>query len=313
MIRKLILFLVVLGAITAVAAVALWFLSAPRSLAESDLPDHTPDIANGETMFWAGGCESCHAAPGATGDDLLKLGGGLAMETPFGTFNVPNISPDAETGIGSWSTADFVGAMKHGVGKDGKLLYPAFPYASYQRMKIEDIIDLKAFLDSLEPVSHQVADHQLPFPLNIRRGLGLWQLVFIDGKTFVPNPDAGDAINRGAYLVEGPGHCGECHTPRNIAGATIASLALSGAPNPEGKGTVPNITADSETGIGSWSESDLVTLFETGFTPDFDSVGGSMAPVQRNLARLPDDDVEAIAAYLKSLPPIATTVGDTAS
>lgn len=310
MIRRLILILIVLGAI---AAAALWFLSAPRSLAESDLPDHTPDVANGEIMFWASGCESCHAAPGATGEDLLKLGGGLAMETPFGVFNVPNISPDTETGIGSWSTVDFASAMKHGVGRDGKLLYPAFPYASYQRMTLEDIIDLKAFLDTLEPVSNQVADHELPFPFNVRRGLGLWQLVFVDGETFTPDPDASDQINRGAYLVEGPGHCGECHTPRNVAGALIGELALSGAPNPEGDGTVPNITPDPDTGIGSWSEADLVTMFKTGFTPEFDSVGGTMAAVQRNLAKLSDEDIEAMAAYLKSLPPIRSTVGESSS
>ncbi len=303
MIRKLFFGVILLGI---VAAVVLWFLTAPRTLAAGDLPDHTPDLANGETMFWASGCESCHAAPGATGDDILKLGGGLAMVTPFGTFNVPNISPDETTGIGSWSTADFVAALKHGVGKDGEHLYPAFPYTSYQRMRVEDIIDLKAFMDTLEPVDNAIAAHDLPFPFNIRRGLGLWQLVFADGKTFVPDPQASDQINRGAYLVKGPGHCGECHTPRDVAGAMIAARALSGGPAPEGDGTVPNITPDTDTGIGSWSQDDLVTLFKTGFTPDFDSVGGSMAPVQRNLAMLPDEDLEAIAAYLMSLPPIAS-------
>ncbi len=303
MIRKLILGVIVVGII---AAVVLWFLTAPRTLAAGDLPDHTPDLANGETMFWAGGCESCHAAPGATGDDLLKLAGGLAMKTPFGTFNVPNISPDEKTGIGSWSTADFVTALKLGVGKNGRHLYPAFPYTSYQRMKVEDIIDLKAFLDTLPPVDNVVPDHDLPFPFNIRRGLGLWQLVYAENGTFAPDPQASDQINRGAYLVEAPGHCGECHTPRNVAGAMIASRAFSGGPAPEGDGWIHNITPDPETGIGSWSESDLLTLFKTGFTPSFDSVGGAMAAVQRNLAMLSDEDLEAIAAYLKSLPPIVS-------
>ena len=303
MIRRLIVAVVVLAV---VAAVILWFLTAPKSFAEADLPDHTPDLANGETMFWAGGCESCHAAPDATGDDLLKLGGGLAMATPFGTFNVPNISPDETAGIGSWSTADFVGALKYGVGKGGVHLYPAFPYTSYQRMKVEDIIDLKAFMDTLPPVENVVADHELGFPFNIRRGLGLWQLAFAGNGTFIPDPQASDQINRGAYLVEGPGHCGECHTPRNMAGATIADRAYSGGPAPEGDGTIPNITPDPETGIGSWSEDDLVTFFKTGFTPDFDSVGSTMAPVQRNLAMLSDEDIAAIAAYLKTLPAIAS-------
>lgn len=303
MIRKLIVIVLVLGVIAAIAG---WFLTAPRTLAATDLPDHTPDVANGEYMFWASGCESCHAAPGAKGEDLLKLGGGLAMVTPFGTFNVPNISPDEKTGIGSWTTLDLASAMKYGVGKGGKHLYPAFPYASYQKMKLEDVIDLKAFLDTLPPVSNAVPDHDLPFPFNIRRGLGLWQLVYVDGETFVPDPALSDQLNRGAYLVEGPGHCGECHSPRNIAGATIADRALSGGPAPEGEGNVPNITPDPETGIGSWSEADLVTMFKTGFTPEFDSVGGTMAAVQRNMAELSDEDLEAIAAYLKSLPPITS-------
>lgn len=301
MIRKLVVVVIVLVIAT---AAAFWLLTAPRTLAESVLPDHTPDLANGQYMFWAGGCESCHAAPDAKGDDLLKLGGGQTLTTPFGIFHVPNISPDKENGIGSWSTLDFVNAMKLGVGKDGKHLYPAFPYPSYQRMTMADILDLKAFLDTLEPVSDVVPDHELPFPFNIRRGLGLWQRLYIDGKDFTPDPAASAEINRGGYLVEGPGHCGECHSPRNIAGATIADLAFSGGPAPEGKGTVPNITVDEETGIGSWSEDDLVTLFQTGFTPNFDSVGGPMAVVQRNLAKLSEDDLKAIAAFLKSLPPI---------
>ncbi|MCP4383455.1 MAG: cytochrome c, partial [Hyphomicrobiales bacterium] len=208
MIRRLIIIVIVLAII---GAAGFWFLTAPRGLAASALPDHTPDLENGAYMFWASGCESCHAAPGATGDDQLKLGGGLAMKTPFGTFNVPNISPDETNGIGTWSTLDFVNAMKFGVGKGGKHLYPAFPYTSYQRMTLTDIIDLKAFLDTLPPVDNVVADHDVGFPFSFRRGLGLWQLLYVDGEAFVPDPDATDVINRGAYLVGGPAHCGECH------------------------------------------------------------------------------------------------------
>ncbi|WP_421725483.1 c-type cytochrome [Bauldia sp.] len=300
MVRRLVAVLIV---IVVIAAVAGWLLTAPRGLAASDLPDHTPDLANGEYMFWAGGCESCHAPPDASADDLFNLAGGLDMVTPFGTFYAPNISPDEENGIGSWSTLDFVNAMKFGVGKGGEHLYPAFPYTSYQRMTLEDIIDLKAFLDTLEPVNNVVPAHDLGFPFNIRRGLGLWQLLYVDGETFVPDPDESDEINRGAYLVGGPAHCGECHSPRNAIGGIIADRAYSGGPAPEGDGTVPNITPDPS-GIGSWSAADIVTMFQTGFTPEFDSVGGTMAAVQRNMARLSDEDLAAMAAYLKSLPPI---------
>jgi mono/diheme cytochrome c family protein len=301
MIRKLVIVVIVLGL---VGLAGFWFLTAPRSLAASALPDHKPDLANGAYMFWAGGCESCHAAAGAKGDEQLKLGGGLALVTPFGTFHAPNISPDKENGIGDWSTADFVNAMKFGVAPDGSHLYPAFPYASYRHMTLEDLIDLKAYLDTLPAVAAAAPDHELSFPFTIRRGLGLWQLLYADGATFTPDPAASAEVNRGAYLVTGPGHCGECHSPRNLIGGIIASRAYSGGPAPEGDGFIPNITPDPETGIGSWSEDDIVTMLETGFTPEFDSVGGSMAPVQKNMAKLTAEDRKAIAAFLKSLPPI---------
>lgn len=301
MIRKLIILVIVLGLI---GLAGFWILTTPRSLAAGDLPDHAPDLANGEYMFWAGGCESCHATPGAEGDDVFKLGGGVSLATPFGTFYAPNISPDPEHGIGSWSLLDFVTAMKLGVAPGGQHLYPAFPYTSYQRMRLEDIIDLKAFLDTLPPVAEAAPPHQVPFPFNVRRGLGLWQLLYVDGQTFEPNPDEGDQINRGAYLVQGPAHCGECHTPRNLIGGPELARLLGGGPAPEGDGKIPNITPDN-TGIGGWSESDIVTALETGFTPEFDSFGGAMAAVQRNMAKLNKDDLEAIAAYLKTVPPVA--------
>ena len=301
MMRKLLAVLVVLAI---VGFGAFWFLSAPRTFAATDLPDHAPDLANGEYMFWAGGCASCHAAPGATGDDLLRLGGGRVIRSDFGDFQVPNISPDTATGIGGWSTLDMVNAMKRGVAPDGGHLYPAFPYTSYQRMTFEDIIDLKAFLDTLPAVDNAVAETALAFPFNIRRGIGLWQLLYVDGETFVPDPNASEAVNRGAYLTEGPGHCAQCHSPRGFDGGIIAAKAYSGAPLPGGEGSAPNITPDMETGIGTWSEIDMLGLMRTGFLPDFDVVGGDMAEVQRNLAKLTDEDQSAMAAYLETLPAI---------
>ena len=304
MLLRLVVVVLVLAVLGAAAG---FILTMPRGLAAGDLPDRQPDLENGEYMFFAGGCESCHAAPGAKGEDQRKLAGGVALDTPFGKFYAPNISPDPDHGIGGWSTLAFVNAMKFGVAPDGSHLYPAFPYASYQRMTLADLIDLKAFLDTLPPVAASAPDHELSFPFNIRRGLGLWQLLYVDGESFVPDPKASAALNRGAYLVTGPGHCGECHSPRNEIGGIVAGRALSGGPAPEGKGPIPNKTPDPATGIGGWSEDDLVTMFETGFTPEFDSVGGSMTAVQQNLARLSHDDLVAIAQYLKSLPPIVGT------
>jgi mono/diheme cytochrome c family protein len=300
MVRKLVIAVVVLGVI---ALAAFWFLTTPRTLAATALPERQPDLANGEYIFWAGGCESCHAAPGSKGADQLKLAGGVALSTPFGKFVAPNISPDPTNGIGGWTTIDFVNAMKYGVGPDGTHLYPAFPYTSYQKMTLEDLIDLKAYLDTLPPVAAAAPPHELGFPFNIRRGLGLWQLLYVDGKTFQPNPSATPEINRGAYLVEGPGHCAQCHSPRSFDGGILASAGYSGGPAPEGDGFIPNITPHP-TGIGDWSAGDIVAMFETGFTPEFDSVGGSMGPVQRNMAHLKKEDLAAMAAYLKSLPPV---------
>ena len=284
-----------------IAAALFWLLTLPRPLAAAGLPNHTGDPVNGERMFWVGGCASCHAAPRAKGDDKLKLGGGLALKTPFGVFRVPNISPDPETGIGGWSALDLVNAMQRGLAPDGRHYYPAFPYASYARMKATDIIDLKAFLDTLPAIRNAVDVHDLGFPFNIRRGLGLWKLVYLGDAPVVELSRADGLALRGRYLVEGPGHCGECHTPRDIAGGVKPAAWLAGAPNPEGKGVIPNITPHGE-GLDAWSAKDIAYYLESGFTPEFDTVGGAMVAVQENMARLTTDDRAAIAAYLKTVP-----------
>ncbi len=275
-----------------------------------DAKTDEPNVANGRYLYFAGGCASCHAAPASdkcddpkTKDDLKPVGG-RCLKTGFGTFYVPNITPDAKTGLGGWSADDFVKALTKGKSPSGANLYPAFPYSSYEHMKRTDILDLWAFLRTLEPVSSTVPDHDLSFPYNIRTGLLAWKWLYLDGKTFTPDPSKSAQVNRGAYLVKGPGHCGECHTPRGKLGGPIAAKTLAGGPDPEGKGFIPNITPD-ETGIGSWSEKDIAFALETGFTPAGDVMGGAMAEVQRNMATLTKDDREAIAAYLKSVPPIA--------
>lgn len=262
-----------------------------------------PDLANGELIFNAGGCTSCHTVPGQ--DERLNLGGGLAFHTPFGTLYAPNISSDRNQGLGAWSLGDFARAMREGVSPQGRHYYPAFPYTSYQRMTPSDIADLFAYMKTLPASAQASKPHEMNFPFNITRGLGLWKLAFLDGKTFKPNPARDAAWNRGAYLADGPGHCAECHSPRNAAGAIIPSQRYAGGPDPEGKGFVPNIT-QADNGLKKWSAGDIAELLKSGFTPDYDSVGGTMAAVVKNTARLPDADRAAMAAYIKSLPAIET-------
>jgi mono/diheme cytochrome c family protein len=270
-----------------------------RAQAAPSLDNHQPNIENGRAMFFAGGCTSCHATPNQ--DDKLRLGGGYALKSPFGTFHVPNISPHKQDGIGSWDVADFIRAMREGTSPDGRHYYPAFPYTSYQRIKREDLADMFAFMQTLPAVEGKAPNHDLPFPFNIRRGVGLWKLAFLDGKSFTPDPSKSDSWNRGAYLVNGPGHCAECHSGRNFAGAIIEDSRFAGGPDPEGRGAVPNITPH-RTGIGGWTSADLVALLTTGETPNFDTVGGPMGSVVRNTAELPEPDREAMAEYLLSLP-----------
>jgi mono/diheme cytochrome c family protein len=286
----------------ALTAVLVLLTTRPASLPDGALPRQNADISNGERIFHAGGCASCHSSTAEVSEPAI-LGGGLTMVTPFGKFRVPNISPHPERGIGNWTTLDFANAMLLGTSPDGRHYYPAFPYASYSRMSIGDVIDLKAFLDTLPAVDDQSEDHSLKFPWSIRIGIGLWKLINLD-PAFVSPVAAGDQqLMLGRYLVEGPGHCAECHTPRNWSGGLDASHWLAGAPNPDGEGKVPNITP-SESGLADWSEGDIEYYLASGFTPDFDTVGSSMVKVQENMARLSKEDRAAIAAYLKGIQPL---------
>jgi len=228
-----------------------------------------------------------------------KLGGGLALGSPFGTFYVPNISSDRTDGIGAWSEAQFVTAMVKGTSPTGEHLFPAFPYTSYQRMTLDDIRDLFAYLKTLPPVTGKVRDHALPFPFNIRRTLGLWKFLFLDGRPFTPDPSQSTQWNRGSYLVNAPGHCAECHSPRNMLGAVKRNLRFTGGPAPDGQGGVPNITQQK---LKNWTVKDIADTLTTGMTPDADFVGGSMVEVVRNTSQLSVADREAMATYIKSLP-----------
>ena len=292
--------LIILGVIGFVALTSPSAYRLIRAEASAPAANRPTNVENGRVLFFAGGCTSCHAVP--NNPDKLRLGGGYALKSPFGTFHVPNISPHKQDGIGSWTTADFIRAMREGVSPDGRHYYPAFPYTSYQRMSAEDLSDLFAFMQTLPAVEGRARGHELPFPFNMRRGVGLWKLAFLDGKVFTPDTSKSASLNRGDYLVNGPGHCVECHSERNVAGAIIDARRFAGGPDPEGRGIVPNITPHPS-GIGGWTVSDLTTLLKTGETPNFDTVGGPMGAVVANTAQLPDADRAAMAEYLLSLPP----------
>ena len=287
-----------------VGGIAFWLLTAPRRVIAPQAYaalEASGDAARGEAIFYAGGCAACHATPGQA--DRLKLGGGLALPSPFGNFYVPNISSDKVDGIGQWSAGDLANAMLAGVSPSGEHYYPAFPFTTYAHAKPGDIADLWAYLHTLAPVAGKVRGHDLPFPFNIRRGLGLWKWLFLDQSPIAADASKSDSWNRGHYLSDALGHCAECHSPRNFLGAIVADKRYSGGPNLEGKGIVPNLT-QSPDGLAKWSADDISEVLKTGFTPDYDSVGGSMVAVVRNTSRLPDADRAAIAEYIKSLAPI---------
>jgi mono/diheme cytochrome c family protein len=288
--------LVVAGAMLA------WSISEPHprfSDPEWRALNLTGDISRGRRMFFAGGCDSCHQTPDQP--DPLRLGGGLELKTPFGSFYPPNISSDKTDGIGAWRAVDLANALLSGVSPEGQHYYPAFPYTSYQRMMPGDIADVIAFLRTLPAVPGRPPAHQLPFPLSVRRTVGLWKVLYFDNASLRPDPAQSAQWNLGHYLVEGPGHCGECHTARNLLGAMKPNLHLAGAPVPDGKGGhAPNLTR----ALVDWTNADIVEALSSGFTPEGDVLGGAMTGVVRNLAQVPKSDLEAIAVYVKSLPPL---------
>lgn len=256
-------------------------------------------IAKGETLAGLGGCANCHTAKGGT-----ALAGGDPIKTPFGIFHAPNITPDPEHGIGGWDDATFLRALREGRAPDGSPYYPAFPYTSFTRMTDEDLLAIKAWIDSLPPSPQASKPHELGFPYNQRWGLNLWQWAFFEPARFAPDSSKDEAWNRGAYLVEGPGHCAECHTPRSFTGALDTARAWAGGPNPGGEGKIPNISQDPTAGIGKWSEADISTALSLGMLPDGDFVGGEMGKVVSNgTSKLPPEDLQAIVTYVKSLPP----------
>ena len=288
--------LIVLGL---VAAGGLYVLARPKPLPESAVAGLTGDPAKGELVFWAAGCASCHMAPEAKGEAELVLSGGQRFPSAFGTFIAPNISQDPEHGIGKWSLLDLANAITRGVSPKGEHYYPALPYASYAKMEMQDVADLYAFMKTLPADPTPSQPHELGFPFSRRETIGAWKLLFLDDDWALPGNLTPTAA-RGRYIAEALAHCGECHTPRNMLGGMDKSRWLGGAPNPSGEGKIPNITPDKL----KWAAADIVQYLTTGFTPEFDVVGGHMAHVVENMARLPESDRLAVAEYILAVPSV---------
>jgi mono/diheme cytochrome c family protein len=267
-------------------------------------PASADPVERGAYIFAAAGCAGCHTDPK---DEGALLAGGRALETPFGTFYSPNITPDPETGIGRWTDADFARALRDGVAPDGSAYFPVFPYTSFTMMTDGDIADLWAYMQTVPAVVRKNRAHDANFPFGWRGLLPIWRWLNFEARPVGDHILLANAeTSRGAYLVNALGHCGECHTPRDMLGALDRDAHLSGTRDgPEG-GMVPNITPDETTGIGRWSDAEIMRVLETGMLPDYDVVGSGMGEVVRNsTSLLTQDDRAAIVAYLRTLPAIS--------
>jgi mono/diheme cytochrome c family protein len=256
------------------------------------------DAKRGEYLAHAGGCVGCHTEQKS---DAVPFAGGRALKTSFGTFYGPNITPHPQAGIGRWTEADFVRALRLGVRPDGAHLFPAFPYPSYTKITDADLRDLWAYLRTLPPSGRANQAHALRFPFGWRFLIAGWKWLFFTPGPFVADPKASQQVNRGAYLVQALGHCGECHTPRNFLGGPKRGRYLAGGKGPEGK-RIANLTP---TRLKKWSDGELKEILTTALTPDGDVLAESMGEVVQNTtSRLTPADVAALIAYLRSLPPL---------
>ena len=253
-------------------------------------------VEQGRYLVQAGDCAACH-----TKNDTMPFAGGFAVETPFGKIYASNLTPDAETGLGKWTADDFYRAMHSGLNREGKHLYPAFPYPWFTKLTRADTDAIKAWLDTLPPIRNKVPEPELPWPLSWRFAVFGWNLLFFDKGEYEPDRSRSAEWNRGAYLVEGAAHCGACHTPKNFLGGSKRGQAYSGGATPD-HWFAANLTADVRHGIGDWSQQEIVDLLRTGSTHKT-AVTGSMAEVvSKSTQYLSDADLNAIAVYLKSLP-----------
>jgi mono/diheme cytochrome c family protein len=260
-------------------------------------------VQRGAYIFDAADCVGCHTDAKNNGP---RLAGGRPLATPFGVFYSPNITPDTETGIGNWSLDDFRRALREGISDHGAYYFPVFPYTSFTGMSDQDIADLFAYLQTQEPVKQQGKRHDVRPPFSWRFLQIGWRALFFRPGPLLPVPGKDAAWNRGNYLANAVVHCGECHTPRNLLGGLEEGKAYSGNPQGPDNLKVPNITPDPASGIGKWSVAEITDLLKTGQTPGFDFVGSAMGEVVKGTSKLTDADREAIAIYVKSLPPIST-------
>ena len=274
-------------------ALALLALAADCAFAQG-----APDAKRGEYLARAGGCVGCHTE---AKEGAVRFAGGRELKTPFGTFYGPNITSHPQAGLGKWSEADFVRAMREGVRPDGANLFPAFPYPSFTKISDADLRDIWAYLRTLPPSDRANRPHELGFPFGWRPLVGVWKRLYFTPGPFVADPKASPTANRGAYLVQALGHCGECHTPRSTLGGPRADRFLAGGKGPAGK-NVPNITP---TRLKKWSDGELNEFLVTGLTPDGDLAAEAMAEVIENTTgKLTPEDRAALIAYLRSLPPL---------
>jgi len=282
------------------AAGVVFFVLTSARPSGRELPEHHPDPARGKLLYDVGSCVSCHKASVADGVDGPPAGG-VEFPTPVGTFWPGNLTPDDATGLGSWTAEQFIDAMTDGISPDGRHYFPAFPYPSYRAMPIEDILHLWAYLNTLEPVRSSTPDPDVPALGLARRSVGLWKRLALEDPGFDRDSDRSERWNRGAYLSNGPGHCGECHTPRNALMILDPDRAYEGGPHPRGEGMVPGLLDLQQRGRYS-DAADLVLALQFGETLGYDKLSsGGMADVQMNLAKLPEDELLAMAEYLLSL------------
>jgi mono/diheme cytochrome c family protein len=266
-------------------------LAAANAFAQDDRAER------GEYLLYAGGCITCHTEDR---DGAIPLAGGRAMESPFGTFYSPNITPDVDTGIGAWTDDDFVSALWDGVSPDGEHYFPAFPFTAYSGVSKDDLLAIKTYLFDLEPVSKKNPDHDLAWYMSSRLAAGAWKKLNFEPARFVADTGQSEQWNRGAYLVRHLGHCGECHTPRSTTGVLQPGREMAGTLLGEEK--IPNISPHPSDGIGRWSASDIEYFLDIGMLPDGDFAGSSMVGViEDNTSKLTREDRLAIADYLKSL------------
>jgi len=291
---------VISGLVVVVGLAALAFFFWPHRLpqvtASASQPHGSELIARGKYLTTAADCEACHTAPGGK-----PFAGGLAFKLPFGTIYSPNITPDTKDGVGSWSDAEFVRAVRLGVGRHGEDLYPAFPYTSYALLSTDDILAIKAYIETLKPVSGSAPENELAFPFNQRWTLRSWKLLFMPWGPLEQDTSKSEQWNQGAYLVEALAHCGECHTPRGLMFQRKQGEALSGGVVDGWKAW--NITSDKETGLGKWSDEALAAYLSRGYAADHGPAAGPMRQaIDLSLSKLPQSDIQAIVTYLRTVP-----------